>query len=74
LFLIKAKLYNIPFIETSAKDTINTEELFTLSIQSYLQRMNLNGKKTDVWTKRNSIVIDKDKVTEEKNNDTCCLK
>lgn len=59
------------FLETSAKETINTEELFTFTMTSFLDKVNTYGRKNE-FAKRNTLVIDIDKVEDKKDN--CCLK
>lgn len=67
-----AKVYNIPFIETSAKEKINTEDLFNLTMQSFLNKLNSTGRKNDDLTRRNTLVIDVNK--KEERDDGCCAK
>lgn len=68
-------MYNIPFIETSAKDTVNIEELFKLTIKSFLEDLNLKSSKkvVDINARKSQLLLDS-KDTKEENIDTCCLK
>jgi hypothetical protein len=70
--LYKAKAYNIPFVETSAKESTNTTELFKNTMITFIEKTNCNSKKADEYKKRNTIIIDLDKA--EQKDDNCCLK
>jgi len=62
----------LPFIETSAKETINTNELFDLTIRTYVNKMsNNNGRRTENG-KTNTLVIDVNK--DNKKDFICCPK
>jgi hypothetical protein len=66
-------LYNIPFLETSAKESVNTNQLFDLTMKSYLSKVsNINRRASD---NKRTLVIDLEKIEERSSNDEgCCLK
>ena len=73
-WLTSAKLFDIPFIETSAKDCINTDELFKLAMKTFLQTVNNPNRDSE---QRKTLVIDIDKVDrgqEKSEKENCCLK
>jgi Ras-related protein Rab-1A len=68
-----AKQYNINFLETSAKDTINIEELFTTTTKNYLEKQSSSGIKKDTKSPKNlknskSITMEQEK----KKKGGCC--
>lgn len=75
IFIKTAKFFNIPFIETSAKETINTNELFGLTIGTFLNKTNVTGRRTiDNSRRNNSHIIDVNKDVTSKDSNRCCLK
>jgi Ras-related protein Rab-1A len=48
-----AKQYGIPFIETSAKDTVNIDELFLGITKNFLEKQTSNIIKKDVKSNKN---------------------
>ena len=68
-------MYNIPFIETSAKDTVNIDELFKMSIKSFLEDLNSKSSKkiVDINARKNQLLLD-NKDAKDENIDNCCLK
>jgi Ras-related protein Rab-8A len=62
-----ANIYGIPFIETSAKETVNVNELFTITMRSYVDRLKKGNTGTE---KRNTIVLDVNNTDSKKE---CCL-
>jgi hypothetical protein len=70
-------LYNIPFIETSAKEVINIDELFIMSIKFYLDGLSTKTTKkaVDINVRKSQLVLETKNVnTKDENTDTCCLK
>ncbi len=70
-----AKQYNIQFLETSAKDTVNVDELFLNTTKIFLERQNSgsvkkDGKKDKVL--KNGISVEKMNENPKKKNKTCC--
>ena len=64
--------YNMPFIETSAKDSINIDHLFITSTKNFLEK-NANNINKRVRKNSNNTVILKEpnnKNSDERNN--CC--
>lgn len=62
----------MPFIETSAKEIINTNELFDLTIRTYVNKMNNNtGRRTENG-RSNTLIIDVNK--DDKKDFSCCPK
>ena len=58
-------------METSAKDTINTENLFEKTTNAFIDQVNTCGRKNSDLTKRNTLVINVDKI-EQRNKESCC--
>jgi hypothetical protein len=53
-------MYGIPFIETSAKDTININELFEATMRKYMNKSSGNRKKLVVcWRRRGLLCLRK---------------
>jgi Ras-related protein Rab-8A len=50
-----AKQYGISFLETSAKDTINIDELFIGTTKSFLEKQNTNNVKKDIKNTQKSF-------------------
>ena len=76
-----ARLYNIQFIETSAKDTININELFEKATKTFIDKQLLNGgnqSKKDSKSLKNSKNIEfenknnEDGGSESKRAGSCC--
>jgi hypothetical protein len=64
----------MPFIETSAKETINIEDLFTTALQTYLNQLNTKpARKLTSSFKYNPRGLTLERVNLEK-NDFCCIK
>jgi len=72
LNIIIAKAFNLPFIETSAKETINTNELFDLTMRTYINKMNSGGRKTE--NGRTNLVINVNKDNKKDSENGCCSK
>ncbi len=72
--LTSAKLFGIPFIETSAKDSINTDELFKLAMKTFLQTVNNSNINRRDSEQRKTLVIDIDKCEEKSEKENCCPK
>ncbi len=71
-----AKQYGINFLETSAKETTNIEELFLSVTRSYIEKnsANLNNEKKERNLKNSKqISVEKLKIGEKKKKG-CCLK
>ena len=63
----------MPFIETSAKESTNIEELFKIALQSYLTQLNSKPlRKYNASFTNSSKNISLDKVTMER-NEMCCI-
>lgn len=58
-----AQKYDMPYLETSAKNTINTNELFEVTIQEFLR--------TNKYT-TNSKIVDLNKIADTSNKRDCC--
>jgi GTPase SAR1 family protein len=70
-----AKQYGIPFIETSAKDTVNIEELFLGITKNFLEKQQSNNIKKDKKDKnlKNNKPISVEKLSEpKKKKGGCC--
>ena len=73
-----AKQYNIPFLETSARDTLNIEELFMGITKNFLDKQvagNANSKKNPKGGKniKNTKNINVEKINENtKKKGGCC--
>jgi GTPase SAR1 family protein len=67
-----ANRYNIKFIETSAKETINVEELFIDTTKVFLEnQLGYGNKKDSKQLKQGAINLNDDQ-SEKKNKRTCC--
>jgi hypothetical protein len=64
-------MYGIPFIETSAKDTININELFEATMRKYMNKSSGNRKSVSSVLAEKRTVMLEEKKTEEKSE--CCL-
>jgi GTPase SAR1 family protein len=72
-----AKQYGIPFIETSAKDTINIEDLFLGITKNFLEKQASNSIKKEKKEKnlKNNKPISVEKLSEQTKNKKkggCC--
>jgi len=73
-----ARLYNIQFIETSAKDTINIDELFTKTTKTFIDKQIINNvsSKKETRTLQGSKSIDfgnhDGSTPQEKKSSSCC--
>jgi hypothetical protein len=70
-----AKQYNIPFLETSAKDTVNIDELFLGITKNFIEKQNfVNSKKDPKKEKnvKNTKPISVDKITDNGRKKGCC--
>ena len=66
--------YNMPFMETSAKDSINIQELFLAATKNFLEKNAYNiNKRVQKKTNNNIIQLDlkKDKNDDKKENNCC---
>ena len=66
--------YNMPFMETSAKDSINVDELFISATKNFLEKNAYNIKKRISKNINNNIIqldLKKDKSDEKKENNCC---
>lgn len=66
-----AKQYNIQFYETSAKDTINIEELFTNSTKIYIEKLGANPNKKERNLK-DGVNLNHNNENVEDKKDGCC--
>jgi Ras-related protein Rab-1A len=69
-----ARQYNIQFMETSAKESLNIEELFISSAKLFIEKQGpkeANNKK-DKNVKGNTISIDNLNNPTQHRDDTCC--
>jgi Ras-related protein Rab-1A len=65
-----ARQYNIPFFETSAKDTINIEELFLDTTRIFIDRQKSNNVRRDSKKNlKNGISVEN---INEKKKKSCC--
>jgi Ras-related protein Rab-1A len=69
-----ARQYNIQFLETSAKETVNIEELFVSSAKLFIEKQgpkDISNKK-DKNMKGNTISIDNLNSQTQQSDETCC--
>jgi hypothetical protein len=72
-----AKQYNINFLETSAKDTVNIDELFINTTKTYIEKQSIAHIKRDtkkhvsVKSTAGDIIID-NPITIKKKKSGCC--
>ena len=61
------------FIETSAKDTMNIEELFLLALQIYLEQLNSKPvrKLNSCFSEYKGVSLDQVQI---ESNNFCCIK
>ena len=67
--------YDLPFMETSAKVSINIDELFVAATKNFLEKNAINiNKRVQKRTQSNIILIDKkkDQSTDDKKDSNCC--
>jgi GTPase SAR1 family protein len=70
-----AKQYGIPFLETSAKDTVNIDDLFTGITKTFIEKSALNNQKKDPKKERNmknNKAISVEKLSEPKTKKKGC--
>lgn len=70
-----AKQYGIPFLETSAKDTVNIDELFLSITKNFLDKQAANVSQKDSRKERNiknNKTISVDKINEVHKKKNCC--
>ena len=65
--------YKMPFMETSAKESINIDELFIAATKNFLEKNAYNiNRRFSKKINNNNIQLEKnDKITDEK-KDNCC--
>jgi hypothetical protein len=64
----------MPYIETSAKESTNIEELFKMALQNYMTQLNskpIRKNNSSFVSGARSISLDKNTM---ENNDFCCIK
>ncbi len=69
-----AKQYNIQFLETSAKDTVNIDELFFNITKVFLERQTSNNVKKEQKREKsmkNGISVEKINDNKKKKNNCC---
>jgi len=70
----EAKEFNMPFMETSAKENINIEDLFKIALETYMCQLNTrSAKRLTTSFKNNPRGLSLERVNFEK-NDYCCIK
>ena len=69
-----ARQYNIQFLETSAKETVNIEELFVSSAKLFIEKQGPKDicNKKDKNMKGNTISIDNLNSQTQQSDETCC--
>jgi GTPase SAR1 family protein len=70
-----AKQYNVQFLETSPKHTVNIDELFINTTKVFLERQTAGNVKRDVKKDRivkNGISVEKINENPKKKNEKCC--
>jgi GTPase SAR1 family protein len=70
IFDLLANIYGMPFLETSAKDTVNINELFQTTMRGYIDRLNKKGNNSGIFEKKATILLD---VNKTENKKECCL-
>ena len=65
--------YNMPFMETSAKDSINIEELFISATKNFLEKNAYHiNKRVKKKINNNIIHLEKNDKNPEEKKDKCC--
>ena len=68
-----ARQYNIKFIETSAKETVNIDELFVSSAKTFLEKQGTPvGGKGNAPTSSSTVNLLNNEGSSNRSNESCC--